>query len=166
MTQTTSHQDSIKKLGAMIKDIKVAMLTTATHDGQLRSRPMMTQQAEFDGDLWFLTGASTPKADEIQAEQHVNLSYAEPDDHRYVSVSGRASIVRDRAKIHELWNPLYKAWFPKGEDDPDIVLLRVEVEQAEYWDSPSSKMVALAGFVKAVATGERFEGGDNEKLNL
>jgi general stress protein 26 len=143
------------------------MLTTREPDGGLRSRPMMTQQVDFDGDLWFFTSASAPKAVELQNDDHVNLSYAEPGDQRYVSVSGTASLVRDTVQTRELWNPVFKAWFPDGPEDPDLALIKVKVEQAEYWDSPSGKMVQLAGFVKALATGERLENaGDNEKLDL
>lgn len=160
------RDDTIKKLRDLIKDIKFGMLTTAGDDGSLRSRPMATQQTEFDGDLWFFTNASAPKVDEIRHDQHVNVSFSSHEDNRYVSVSGKAQIVRDRKKAEELWNPFYKAWFPKGLDDPDLALLRVPVEQAEYWDSPSSTVVHLLGFVKAVATGTRYQPGENEKINL
>jgi len=142
------------------------MLTTVDTEGCLRSRPMQTQQAEFDGDLWFFTGRDTHKTDEVSRDNHVNLSYAEPGDNRYVSVSGTASLVSDQAKIKELWNPLLKAWFPKGVDDPNIVLLKVEVDKAEYWDAPSSKVVQIVGFMKALATGERYHPGENKVLSL
>lgn len=158
--------EGIRKLAEMMKDIKVAMLTTVEPDGTLRSRPMMVQDVEFDGDLWFFTAAGSAKVQETRRSDEVNVSFASFDKQRYVSVSGRASLVRDRSKIEELWNPLFKAWFPDGLDDPDLALLKVNVDQAEYWDSPSGKMVALAGFVKALATGERIEGGDNQKLDL
>jgi general stress protein 26 len=128
---------------------------------------MATQETEFDGDLWFFTDAGSPKVDEVERDERVNVSYAAPDDNRYVSISGTARLVRDRAKIKELWNPVLKAWFPEGLDDPDLALLRVRVEKAEYWDSPSSKMVQLAGFVKAIATGKRADDiGENEKIDL
>ena len=74
--------------------------------------------------------------------------------------------MKDRAKMEELWSPMVKAWFPKGIEDPNIVLMKVHVEKAEYWDAPSSKLVALVGFVKALATGERYEGGENKTIDL
>ncbi len=150
-----TREESIKKLGDLIKDIKMAMLTTID-GGVLRSRPMATQEdAEFDGELWFMTSDKTHKVED-----------ADPNDHLYVSVSGAVSIVKDRDKIEELWNPAYKAWFPDGLDDPTICLLKVNVEQAEYWDSNSSAIVHIIGFVKALVTGERAQGGENEKINL
>ncbi|HEX6901633.1 MAG TPA: pyridoxamine 5'-phosphate oxidase family protein [Thermoanaerobaculia bacterium] len=161
------EKNDIEKIRDLIKGISFAMLTTVDEDGSLRSRPMQTQDTEFDGELWFFTGASSHKVDEVQRDRRVNLSYADPDDNRYVSLSGTAALVRDRAKMKELWKPVLKAWFPGGLEDPELALLRVKVEKAEYWDSPSSKMVQLAGFLKAIATGKRLEyAGENEKLEL
>lgn len=159
------RQESIKKLNELIKDVNIAMLTTIDF-GLLRSRPMATQEAEFDGDLWFFTSSETHKTEEIEKDRRVNVSYAAPDSNTYVSVSGTAQIVNDREKIEELWNPIYKAWFPKGLDDPTLCLLKVTVEQAEYWDSPSSTIVQIAGFVKALVTGQQADGGDHGKVNL
>ncbi len=87
-------------------------------------------------------------------------------DNKYVSVSGRAQVVTDRSKIKELWTPLMKTWFPKGEDDPEICLIRVRAESAEYWDSPSSTIVHIYGLAKAVVTGERPNPGDHNRFNL
>ncbi len=159
------RQEAIKKLNELIKDVRVAMLTTIDW-GILRSRPMQTQEAEFDGTLWFFTSSDTHKAEEIEKDRRVNVSYGAPDSNTYVSVSGTAEIVKDHAKIEELWNPLYKAWFPKGLEDPALCLLKVTVEQAEYWDSPSSTLVQIAGFVQALVTGQRADGGDHGKVSL
>ena len=166
MSDTASHNQDVKKLAKLIKGIKIAMLTTAEDDGTLRSRPMATQQTEFDGDLWFFTREHSPKADEIQRDRRVNLSFADPSDSRYVSVSGTARVLKDKAKAEELWNPIYKAWFPKGLDDPELALLRVNVEKAEYWDSPGGAVVHLVGFVKAMVTGTPYKPSGNEKLDL
>jgi len=161
-----THKDDVKKLGELIKSISIGMLTTIGDDGVLRSRPMATQQVEFDGDLWFLTSSESHKAGEIDKEHQVNVSYADPGENRYISVSGTARMIHDEKKIKQLWNPFYKAWFPKGLDDPSITLLRVQVDSAEYWDSPSSTIVHLVGFVKALATGQQYSGGEHEKLAL
>jgi general stress protein 26 len=163
---TESNPDDIKKLAKLIKGIRIAMLTTTEHDGTLRSRPMATQQHEFDGDLWFFTAKSSHKVVEIGADYHVNLSYADPSDNRYVSISGTAELVTDRQKAEELWNPILKAWFPKGLEDPDLALLKVTPTQAEYWDSPSSGVVHAIGFVKAILTGHRANPGDHARVNL
>jgi general stress protein 26 len=166
MQNDAERNERIKKLAELIKDIKFAMLTTVEEDGSLRSRPMATQQTEFDGDLWFFTGASSHKVYDIDNNPHVNVVFAEPDDQSYVSISGRAYLVRDQQKAKDLWNPFYRTWFPDGLDDPDLALLKVEVTGAEYWDSPSSAVVHLYGLAKALVTGQRPQPGDNEKLDL
>ncbi len=162
MTVTSERE----KLWDKIKDVRIAMMTTVETDDTLRSRPMYLQQAEFDGDLWFFTRDDSGKISEIMHNKQVNLGFADPGDNLYVSVSGKAQITDDRAKEEELWNPMLKAWFPDGLDDPHLTLIRVSTDQAEYWDSPSSKMVQLYGFVKAAVTGEKADPGENEKLNL
>lgn len=160
-----TREESIKKLGKLTESIDFAMLTTMD-GGILRSRPMSTQDFEFDGNLWFYTSDQTHKVEEIEKDNRVNVSYAKPSDNVYVSVSGTAELVKDREKIEEYWNPILKAWFPKGLDDPHLALLKVKVEEAEYWDSPSSTLVQIAGFVKALVTGQSADGGENEKISL
>lgn len=161
-----TREAGIEKLRKLMKDVKFCMLTTVDSEGSLRSRPMALQRSEFDGDLWFFTGKSTEKAHEIQNEQHVNVSFANPDDNAYVSVSGRARLVEDRAKASEMWNLFYRTWFPKGIDDPELTLLKVEADKAEYWDAPNSAVVHLFGVAKAVITGEPPQPGDHEKVTI
>lgn len=159
-------QDVVEHFGELIQGIKVAMMTTVEEDGSLRSRPMWTHDRDFDGELWFFTREHSPKVGEVEHDHHVNLAYADPTRERFVSVSGRGRLVLDKEKARELWNPTLKAWFPEGLDDPELALLCVRVEKAEYWDTPSSRMVQLAGFVKATLTGTSYEPGDNQKLEL
>jgi len=161
------EKNDIEKINELIKGIRVAMLTTIDEDSSLRSRPLYTQDSEIDGDLWFFVDADSAKGKEIAKDSRVNVSYAEPKDSRYVSLSGTAQMLHDRAKMKELWSPVAKGWYPDGPEDPRLALLRVKVEKAEYWDTPSGKMVQLAGFLKAVITGERLEyAGENEKIEL
>lgn len=163
----SSKADDVRKLWKLIRRIDVAMMTTACDDGSLRARPMMTQKKEFDGGtLWFFTDVDSAKVHEIEREKHVNLTYADPADNVYVSVSGRASLVRSPKKEKELWRPAYRAWFPQGLNDPKLALLRVDVDRAEYWDSPSSTMVQLAGLVKTTMTGRRPKGGEHKKVKV
>ena len=160
------HPDMIKKLGEMIKDIKYAMLTTVDEGGALRSRPMATQNKEFDGELWFFTKDSAPKVNEVEHQHHVNVSYTHPDDQTYVSISGQAKLVRDPEKNKELWTPAMKAWFPGGPEAPDLALLRVTADKAEFWDTPGSTVVHVVGFVKATLTGKPYHPGENEKVEF
>lgn len=157
--------ENLQTLAEKIKDIKTAMLVTAEPDGTLRSRPMQSLQIEGNT-IWFLTGYKSGKTSEIKNESHVNLSYADESQKLYVSVSGLASVVQDQQKIEELWSEPFKAWFPEGKKDLDVALLRVDITQAEYWDTPSSPVVHLFGYAKAIVTGERYQPGDNEKINV
>jgi len=160
-----NRQNSIEKIRELTEGIDFCMLTTVDGD-HLRSRPMSTQQFDFDGDLWFFTDDNTHKIDEIERDNRVCVAYSKPEDNVYLSVSGRAEVVKDRTKIEELWSPILKAWFPEGIDDPTLCLLKIPVEQAEYWDAPSSKIVQLFGMVKAIATGQEADYGENKKIDL
>ncbi|AKD04744.1 pyridoxamine 5'-phosphate oxidase family protein [Pontibacter korlensis] len=166
MNNDPNTKANLEKLIDKIKDVKIAMMTTVDDDGSLRSRPMKTQQTKADGELWFFTGYESGKSHEIEHDAHVNLSYAEPSDNLYVSVSGRARVTRDQQKIDELWTADMKAWFPGGKEDSNIGLIRVVIEKAEYWDTPNNTMVTLFGMAKAAITGEPAKGGENKKINL
>lgn len=170
MTATTIEKsadraEQIKKLGGLIKDIRIAMLTTVEEDGHLHSRPMATQEIEFDGDLWFFTGAETGKAYEVQHDQRVNVSFADPNKNSYVSVSGSAQLVHDKEKAKELWQPAHKAFFPEGVDDPNLVLLKIRVEEAEYWDAPHSAVAKMKILLRGL-TGAPQNLGENKQVVL
>lgn len=159
--------EDIEKLRDLIADLKVAMLTTVDHDGTLRSRPLQTLEMDADNALWFFISATSPKVAEVAgADWQVNLSYANPEKQDYVSLSGTASIVRDRAKMQALWTDWAKPWFPDGLEDPDLALLCVRPQKAEYWDGPGSSVGQLYGLTKAIATGDKEALGENAKLNL
>ena len=163
--QELSQQEAMKKIGTLIKDIRIAMLTTADEDGRLHSRPMATQESDFDGVLWFVTREHSGKVGEIRNDAHVNLTYSDKT-HIFVSISGRAEVLRDRAKLEELWNPMYKAWFPEGKDDPEARVLRVRIDQAEYWEAPASAVIRNYKILKAAVTGSLKDVGEHQKLTL
>lgn len=167
MATTIEKDQQIQKLRDLVKDIDYCMLTTIDTDGSLRSRPMSTNgEIEANGDVWFFTYASSHKVEEVDRREQVNVSFSAPNKQSYVSLSGTAEIVRDRRKMQELWKPELKAWFPQELNEPDIALLKVNVEKAEYWDSPAGWVAKTLGFVKAVTTGEKAGSGENAKLNL
>ena len=135
----------MRRLATMIRGINVAMLTSRAADGSLRSRPMVSPDVEFDGTLWFFTQGGSDKAAEVALNPQVNVSYVSAAEHRYVSLSGRAILVDEPEKKKELWSPEHRPWFPQGLDDPDLKLLRIDVERAEYWDMLSASMAQLLG---------------------
>jgi general stress protein 26 len=148
-----SGEEGRKKIAELAKGIHIAMMSTVAPDGSISSRPMAIQDEPFDGTMWFLTRVTSEKIDEVEQDQHVTLTFAEPANSKYLTLKGHAAVNQDKSKIHELWNPMYKAWFPKGEDDPQIAVLRVNVEEGDYWEASSSKLIMKARYLVAAATG-------------
>jgi general stress protein 26 len=167
MTAAQTQADDLEKLRQLVKDIDFCMLTTIDENGDLHSRPMSANgDIDHTGNLWFFTGVSSHKVSEVKSTPKVNVSFADPQNQNYVSITGAAELVRDRKKIDELWKPEFKMWFPKGKDDPEVALLRISLEKAEYWDSPSSTIAYAFNFVSALVTGEQPDFGENKKLNF
>ena len=159
------HDDpNAKKLYELIKDVKIAMMTTA-EGGKLTRAPCTTWTRTNMATCGFLPRSARRRC-RNSLDSEVSLGYSDPSSQTYVAVTGRAEIVRDKAKIDEKWSEPLKAWFPKGKDDPEIALLRVHPERGEFWDTPSSTIVHLVGYVKAAVTGERADPGDHAKVDL
>lgn len=157
------------RLWDLIGDVEVAMLTTVDAHGALQSRPLATVKIdEPDGDLWFFTAKDSPKVEQIQREQHVNLAYADPRSGTYVSVNGVATLSQDRKRIDELWSPLQRAWFPHGKDDPKLTLLRVRVVQAQYWSHAEGWIRMMIDAARAAVSGESAapSADENAKISL
>lgn len=163
---TRTDQAARDKVVELLKDIKVAMMATRGEGGLMHARPMATSLTSFEGDLWFFTDTNSPKIGEVERDPEVLLTYANETKQHYVCVQGRAEVVRDRAKIAELWAEPMRVWFPKGKDDPAIALIKVHVSSAEFWDSPSSAVVYLYGYAKALATGERPNPGESATVRF
>lgn len=155
-----SGEAAREKISELVKGVHICMLTTQSADGSMSSRPMAVQNTPFNGTLWFLTRAQSDKMGEIAAEHDVLLTFAEPKDSKYLVLKGRAEESRDRAKIEELWNPMYKAWFPNGPEDPEIAVLKVVVSEGDYWEASSSRMIMLARYAFAAATGGKMPVGE------
>lgn len=167
MSKAVTQEEKLAKLREIVKAVDICMLTTVGDGGGLHSRPMSNnREVEFDGDLWFFTYGSSHKVDEVGRVPNVNASFADVKEQQYASVSGSAEVVRDRAKIEELWQPQLKAWFPEGVETPDIALLKVTAERAEYWDGSQSFITHAVSLVSSLVTGEPAELGENEKIEL
>ncbi len=157
-------RDTLKKL---VKDARIGMLTTMTADGKHVSRPMAVQDVEFDGDLWFFTYADSDLVAQVRTHPQVNVSFSDAKQNAWTSIAGAAVRTDDPAKAKELWNPMLKAWFPDGLDTPNLTLVKVHAESAEYWDSAhSSNVLTLIGMAKAAVTGKQPDAGENETVRL
>ena len=154
----------IQRLAAVTENIGVAMLVTRTREGQLVSRPV--HQAGFDGALWFFTSAASHKAAEIRAHPQVNVAYADVSGNTFVSISGTARVRRERSRIESMWREPMRAFFPGGKDDPDVTLVRVQIDSAEYWDGPGMLAGRALRFLLATATQEPDLLGENRTLQI
>ena len=155
--------EEANKVWDLVKPLEVAMLVTEV-DGVLQARPMHLAQKNFDGTFYFFTESPSEKTDEIDKHHNVCLSFSCPKSQTYVSISGRASVSRDKELIEQMWNPFVAAWFPQGKDDPSVTLIKVESYQAEYWQGKGSKATQLFKYANAYLTGKRPNVGEHERL--
>jgi len=131
---SAERSESIARVAEMMRDIDFCMLTTNSGTGRLRARPMSTNgQVEFDGEVWFFSGAHTRKVADVESEPRVQLSFARPDDFRFISMTGEASIIRDDEKKKALWLEELERWFPQGPESDDVVLIKVTPSIVTWW---------------------------------
>ncbi len=160
-------QGDLAKLYEQINDIEIAMMTTRRRDGHLESRAMATQKQADGADLWFVTMEGTAKLRDLEYDPHINLAYYKDGTREWVSVSGIASISRDRARIRELYTTDWKAWFAdEGDprhgtpDDPRMVLIGVDVHAAVFLEVNKPRPVVLYEVMKGWLTGEMPDVGE------
>jgi len=176
MSKEASEQDRGKRLPTdkkleqlfqLIDGIEIAMLTTRNCEGALVSRPMQTQARRAGTDLWFMTSVESDKVDELIADPHVNLGYYRDGSREYVSVSGLAHVTQDKALIHELYKPDWKAWLGDeggdrngSPDDPRIALIEVQAESAHYLKANEPRLVTLFKRASSLLSGDPPSVGD------
>jgi len=142
------------------------MFTTTTPDGEMHSRPMLVQDIDDDGWLWFITDRSSRKACELLRNPDATVVFQSSRGDRYVSAQGTAVVVHDDHKVKQIWNPTYRAWFPKGRRDPEIVLVALRVARVDYWLVPRSRLARVAGAAAAIVTRRRYKAGGHGSLQL
>jgi general stress protein 26 len=162
---TTSELTEIEQVWKLAKEIGICMLTTST-GGIMRARPMHALLDRNDGCLWFITDQRGAKDQEIAADPDVCLAFADPGSNSYVSITGRAEISRDVAKAEELWSNEAQAWWPKGPSDPNVRVLRVVPDQAEFWDTRGNSVTVALKLTAARISGEPPDLGENKKVRM
>ena len=148
----------------LLKDIRYAMLTTQESDGDFHDRPVYTHGVDDDGKIWFFTHATGRKVREMGRDPRVGVSYEDHGSETYVTLAGTAEVVKDQAKIDELWVDGLKAWFSEGKDDPSISLVKVHPHQGEYWDKPGGKLNTLFQMAEGAVIGEPDQSQINQTL--
>ncbi|XTZ18366.1 pyridoxamine 5'-phosphate oxidase family protein [Micromonospora echinospora] len=162
--EPTTDAEARHRVTELIRAARVCMLTTIAVDGRQVSRPMVLQEVEFDGDLWFFTRADSAKIRQIRVNPEVNAAFGDQRRNTWISVSGTAREENDRAYVERLWHPALRVWFPAGPDTPGLTLIRLHASSAEYWDSPGSTMVNLLGVARAAVTGRPPRPGENRAV--
>jgi general stress protein 26 len=154
----------VTKVAELIREFRFAMVTTVNTLGELVARPLTVQEAEFDGDLWFIVARDSHEVAELGVNPVAGVSFASNDT--WVSLTGTAAQVDDQARVKEYWNPFVEAWFPDGPEDPNVTLVKFTASGAEYWDSPGGRIASVISFVKSKVTGSVGGGSENAKVNL
>lgn len=160
-----SEAEDIERVWDIVGEVRHCMLTTNA-GGSLRARPMASYPDPVNECIWFMTDARGGKDDELQSDPRACLAYAEPKTNTFLSISGRANVVRDQEKIDELWNPYAKVFWPDGPADLKIRLICFHPTQAEFWDGPSNPVTIAFRMAKARLTGERPDLGEDKKVAM
>lgn len=166
-SETIEHlkdKEAIEKMKALVENTKMCLFTTDLMEVPLQTRPMTTQLVDDEGTFWFLSDEHSSKNLEIQEDSRVQLFFANPDKYEFMSVYGYASTSTDRNLIEKLWNPMAKAWFKGGKDDPSLSVISVIPEDAYYWDTKSNKMISLIKIMTSVVSGKTLDDGIEGRL--
>ena len=153
----TDQDNGTAKVRQLIKDTRIAMLTHADQQGQLISKPMATQDVDFDGTVYFIAERTSDQVQDLQQRPAVNVAYA--GDGAWVSLTGTALVLNDEAKLKELWDSFTGSWLEGGPENPNNILIEVTGRSAEYWDTPGGgKVTQVANLVKSKVTGDTIKG--------
>lgn len=130
----------LARLGALIGDMPLAMLTSVADDGALVSCPMDALEMDGDGALWFFIDLRSDLCERVRG---LSLEFFDDVRGTRVALSGRGEIVKDVRRVDRLWSLFDSVSFPDGPDSRHLALLKVVPQKGEYWDRPNSETVRL-----------------------
>ena len=154
---------NVDRAWELMKKLGFAMLVTRDGD-KLRARPMSAYFTREENAIYFLTDARRHKDEEIASNPSINLSFADASSQKYVSLTGTAVVSNDRGKIKELFSTPAKAWWDNA-NDPNIRVLKITPDDAEFWDSPGT-IISYVKMAAAAGTGTRPDIGENRKISM
>ncbi|THV21282.1 pyridoxamine 5'-phosphate oxidase family protein [Peteryoungia ipomoeae] len=140
---------TLPELSKKMQKIDFCMMITHSGDGTISSRPMSNNgDVDYDGDSYFFSYMETRKVRELTADPTVSLTFTAPPSLLgkpgiFVAVSGRASLIADKAVFEAHWTKDLDRWFKDGIDTPGIVLIKVHADKAEYWDGEENGVISL-----------------------
>ncbi|HEY3452714.1 MAG TPA: pyridoxamine 5'-phosphate oxidase family protein [Myxococcales bacterium] len=157
----------VEELKRLLSHFDTGLLTTRGGDGHFHTRPMALQGRSLDDGLWFATAEGTAKVADLEADPHCGVAFHDGGrGATYVSVSGEATLVRDREVVRRLWSPTWKPWFPDGPEQKDLVLIHVRPEHAEFVHPHTGKLQVLFTMARRLVTHGRQEPAPKVELDL
>lgn len=165
-TENLNNTEAVKKLTELIDKIDIGMVITRTKDDELHIVPLSRQEVDEQGNIWMLISAESTTHQNVTENNQIDIAYSHVGDYNFVSVSGKATISKDQARIDKYWNKMMDAWFEKGKEDPRIRILKVETSDAHYWDNKSNKLITFFKVATNAITGSNMDIGREGTLDL
>jgi len=158
---------AIDKVREMVDAAKTCFFCTRIQTGKpFETRPMAAQKVDEQGAIWFLSADDSHKNQEVALDNQVQLLFQGDPNTDFLSVYGKATVSRDKAKIKEFWNPILKTWFTEGVDDPRITVIKVDIESGYYWDAKHGKAVAFMKMVAGAIMGKTLDDSVEGTLSI
>lgn len=158
--------EAIVKMRELVEHNNICLFTTQLSETPFQTRPMSIQEVDDDGCLWCFSADDSDKNQQLMEDDRVQLFFANPGDSEFMSIFGTGTVVRDRKRVDELWTPLVRAWFKEGKDDPRLTLLKVQPQEAYYWDTKNNKMISLVKILASTVSGKQMDDGVEGKLQV
>ncbi|MGN5954152.1 pyridoxamine 5'-phosphate oxidase family protein [Sphingobacterium lactis] len=161
------NKEAQEKFKAIIDQIDIGTICSFNADSPYpHGVPMSRQEVEEDSNVWYILSAESETFKNLEKDNKISVFYADPKNYTFLSVNGTASLSRDQERIDKYWNKMMEGWFEKGKTDPNIRILKVNPEEAHYWDSGSNKITMLFGMIKKIVTGSKEDVGNEGDLEL
>lgn len=165
-TENLNNAEAVKKLTELVDKIDIGMVISRNKNNDLHIVPISRQEVDEQGNIWMLISAESHLHQNLQENSQVDIAYSHLGDYNFLSVSGKAIISRDQARIDKYWNKMMDAWFEKGKEDPNIRVLKVETSDAHYWDNKTNKLITFFKVAASAITGAKMDIGREGTLDL
>ena len=157
--QNLTRAEANEKIKQLAEKADICLFTTNLTSLPLTTRPMSTREVDEDGTIWFYSREGSNKNKEIEKDNRVQLFYSNFSSQEYMTLYGKATIIKDEAKAKELWSAIAKTWFNEGYDDPELTLIKFDPQDGHYWDTKDGKIVSLFKMVAGAITGKEMNLG-------
>lgn len=165
-TENLNNAEAVKKLAELVNKIDIGMVISRGEKEDLHIVPISRQEVDEQGNIWMLISSESHLHQNLLENSKVDIAYSHIGDYNFLSLSGKAVISRDQARIDKYWNKMMDAWFEKGKDDPHIRVLKVETHDAHYWDNKSNKLVTFFKVATNAIAGTNLDIGREGNLDL